>query len=126
MYLYNFFVGGPKFARFLLSNVGGDVVDQLLFRCSICRPVPRYSRSKSKVVRNRAEIWTFFALPNFRGRALRKLYTCYHPCLAPHRLEKIHEDIPTSSEVIGVHTLNFKPNFNFSRLQFLGVYPLPC
>jgi len=29
----------------------------------------RYSRSKSKVVENRAEFfWTFFRLPNFRGR----------------------------------------------------------
>jgi len=81
----------------------------------------RYWRPKSKVVRNRAEIWTFFALPNFRGRSFRKLYTCYHPCLAPRRVEKFDEDIPTSPEVIGLHTLNFKPNFNLSRLQFFGV-----
>ena len=34
--------------------------------------------------------------------------------------KSIHEDIPTSPEVIGVHTLNFKPNFKFSRLPFWG------
>jgi len=53
----------------------------------------------------------FLALPNFRGRAFQKLYTRYHPCLAARRLEKFYEDIPTSPEVIGVHTLNFRPDF---------------
>ena len=33
-------------------------------------------------------------------------------------LENSGEDIPTSSEVIEVHTLIFKPNFKFSRLIF--------
>jgi len=42
----------------------------------------------------------FFALPNFRGRAFL-LYARYHPCFTPRRLEKLHEDIPTSPEVIG-------------------------
>jgi len=53
----------------------------------------------------------FLTLPNFRGRAFQKLYSRYHPCLAARRLEKFHEDIPTSPEVIGVHTLNFTPDF---------------
>jgi len=78
----------------------------------------RHSRSKSKVVRIRAEIWTFFGPPNFTGRAFQKLYERYETCIATHCLEKFHEDIPTSPEVIGAHTLNFKPNFKFSRLQF--------
>ena len=33
-------------------------------------------------------------------------------------LEKFVENIPTIPEVIGAHTLNFKPNFKFS--YFLG------
>ena len=53
----------------------------------------------------------FLALPNFRGPAFHKLYARYHACLAVRRLEKFHEDIPTSPEVIGVHTLNFRPDF---------------
>ena len=119
MHLYNFFVCGPKFTRFPLSNLGGLVVDQLYFSDFWrAHPFRRYSRSKSKVVRNRAEIRTFLALPNFRGWAFQKLYARYHPCLATRRLEKFHEDIPTSPEVIGTHTLNFKPIFKFSRLQF--------
>ena len=32
--------------------------------------------------------------------------------------EKFREDNPTSPEVIEAHTLNFKPNFKFSRLKF--------
>ena len=52
------------------------------------------------------------------GKGLPKLYAHYHPCIATRRLEKFHEDIPTSPEVIGVHTLNFKANFKFSRLDF--------
>jgi len=56
------------------------------------------------------------------------LYARYEPCIATHHLEKFREDIPTSPEVIGAHTLNFKPNFKFSRLQFLGgpLSPLKC
>ena len=53
----------------------------------------------------------FFDPPNFRGRAFQKLYARYHLCLAVCRLEKFHKDIPTSPEVIGVHTLNFRPDF---------------
>ena len=37
---------------------------------------------------------------------------------SPRRLENFVEDIPTSSDVIEAYTLNFKPNFKFSRLIF--------
>ena len=43
------------------------------------------------------------------------LFTC--------RLEKFREDTPTSPEVIVAHTLNFRPNFKFSRLIFFGGDP---
>ena len=33
---------------------------------------------------------------------------------------KICDDIPISPDVIDVQTLNFKPNFKFSRLNFLA------
>ena len=65
------------------------------------------------------------ALPNFRGRYFQKLHARYETCIATDRLEKFHEDIPTSPEVIGAHTLNFKRNFTFSRLQFFGGSPVP-
>ena len=43
-------------------------------------------------------------------------------------LEKFGKDIPTSKEVIEAHTLNFKPNFKFSRLNYFffgGGTPVP-
>jgi len=37
--------------------------------------------------------------------------------------KKFHEDTPTRPEVIVAHTLNFRPNFKFSRLKFFGGPP---
>jgi len=83
-------------------------------------PFRRHSRSKSKVVRNHAKFSTFFAIPNFRGRAFQKLYPFYYPCIAARRLEKFREDTPTRPEVIGAHTMNFRPILNFHDSIFLG------
>ena len=76
-------------------------------------PFWRYLRSKSKVVKNRAEIWTFFWPSQFFfwGGVFQKLYARYHPCVGARRLENFHEDTPTSPEVIEAHTLNFRPDF---------------
>jgi len=71
----------------------------------------RYSRSKSKVVKNRAEIWTFFWPSLILGGGPSKSYARYHPCVAARRLEKFPEDTPTSPEVIQAHKLNFRPDF---------------
>ena len=70
----------------------------------------------------------FLALPNFRGRDFQKLYARYEPCIATDRQEKFHEDIPTGMQVIEAQTLNFKPNFKFSRLIFFlgGASQLGC
>jgi len=104
MHLYNFFVCGPKFTRFLLSNVGGVVVDQLCARFLTCRPVPGIFAIKvescEKSLRN---LDVFLALPNFRGRVFQKLYARYHPYLATRRLEKFHEDIPTTRSYRGAY-----------------------
>jgi len=61
-----------------------------------------------------------FCPPKFLGQAFQKLYPLYHPCLTVRRLERNRKDIrvPTSPEVIGDHTLNFRPNYKFSRLKF--------
>ena len=53
----------------------------------------------------------FFALPDFMGQALQKLYPRYNPWLAACRIEKDCEDTPTTPEVIDLHTLNVRPNF---------------
>ena len=89
----------------------------------------RYSRPKSKVVRNRVELWTIFSLSQISGGGPFKIYT--HFITAASRnvaWKKFCEDTPTSTEVIGAHTVNFKPNFKFSRLNFFffgGGTPVP-
>jgi len=62
----------------------------------------------------------FLTLPNFTGPAFQKLYPRYDPCLAARCMEMFCGDIPTGPEVIGVHTLNLKPDFKFSRIFFGG------
>jgi len=59
-------------------------------------------------------------------RAFQKLYPVYHSCLAARRVKKFHEDTPNSPEVIEPNTLNFRPDFKFSRLNFLGNPRPPC
>ena len=73
------------------------------------------SRKLSEIAQN---FGLFFALPNFRGLAFQKLYPFYHPYLTARRMEKFCEDTPISREVLFAHTLNFKPDFKFSRLKF--------
>jgi len=79
MHLYNFFVCGPKFTRFLSSNVWGDLVDQLLYRFSICRLFPGIFAIK--VEKKWSEIWTFFAIPNIRGGSSRNCTHVITPAL---------------------------------------------
>jgi len=76
----------------------------------------RYLRSKSKVVKNRAEFWTFFSPPKFQGPTFQNLYPCYDPCPVARRMENVLWD----TEVIVANTLNFKANFKFSRSNFFG------
>jgi len=123
---YNSFVCGPKFTKFLLFNVEGAVVDQILFGFAILWTV--YGILAIKVEgcqKSRRILDVFFALPNFRGQAFQNVYTFNHHWLAARRLVKFCEDSPTSSEVIGAHTLNLKLNFKFSGLKFFGGTPLP-
>jgi len=68
MRAYNFFVCGPKFTIFFSPNVGGVIVDQLLFRFSTGLSV----RDIRDQTRKLSEIAPNFALINFRGRAFPK------------------------------------------------------
>jgi len=89
-------------------------------------PLRRYSRSKSKVVRNCAEFWTFFfALPSFRGRPSKSYTHFITPTLRHVEWKKFCGDTPISPEVLFAHTLNFKADFKFSRLKFFGGTPVP-
>jgi len=108
-----------------LPNVEGIVVDQVVFRCSICRSVREiFAIIVESCRKSRRNLDVLLALPNFGGRAFHKLYTHYHPCLAARCLEKFREDNSHQPEVIEAHALNFKANFKFSRsIFFLGGGP---
>jgi len=60
------------FTNFILPNVGGVVVDQLLFRFSICQSVREIFAIKVESQKKRRDL-DVFALPNFRGLAFQKL-----------------------------------------------------
>jgi len=84
----------------------------------------RYSRSKSKVVKNRAEFWTFFSSSQILGGRSSKSYTHVMRPVSRHVVWKMFcGDTPISPEVIVANTLNFKPNLKFSRLNFFGGTP---
>ena len=107
-----------KVHQFFWPNVEGVVVDNGIFRLLMTirsEDIRDQSRKLSKITPN---FGRFFDVPNFRGRAFRKLYTRYHPCPTWHvDWKKFHEDTFTRSGVIVAHTLNFRPNFKFSRLK---------
>jgi len=67
----------------------------------------RYLRSKSKVVKNGAEFWTFLG-----GTP------CKISVHEPHRLAEFREVTPTTPEAIGAHMWNFKPDFKCWLLKF--------
>jgi len=82
-------------------------------------PFRIHSRSKSKVVKNRAEFWMFFSPSQILGGGPSENCTrVITPALRHVDFKKFHEDTPTRPEVIVAHTLNFMPNFKFSRLKF--------
>jgi len=104
--------------------VGVVVVNKLLFQFLICGSVPEMIAIKvESCQKSRKIVDNFLALLNFLGQAFQKLYSVYHSCHAARRLKKFREDTPSSPEVIEPNTLNFRPNFKFSLLQFFGGPP---
>ena len=93
------------FQMFDMSISSGDIRDQ--------------SRKLSEIA---PKFGRFLALQIFGGGPSKSYY---HPYLTSRRLEKFREDTPTSPEVIEAYTLNYKPNFKFSGLIFLGT-PVPA
>ena len=101
--------------------MGGVVANKLLFRFSMCGSVPEIFAIKVKSCQKSRKILDhFLALLNFGEQTFQKLYPVHHSCHAARRLKKFREDTPSSPEVIEPNTLNFRPNFKFSRLKFFG------
>ena len=79
--------------RNFFTNVGGVVVDKLLFRFSISGSFPEIFAIKVEgCEKSRKILDDFLALLNLWGQAFQKLYPVYHSCLAARRLKKFHED----------------------------------
>jgi len=127
MHTCNFFVCWPKFANFFSRNVGGVVVDQLLFRFSICWSVPEIFAIEVDSCLKLRQILDVFCPPKFYGEGLpQKLCPIEHPWLVARSVVKFCDLTPTSCKVIGAHTLNFEPNFTCSPLNvFWGGPPSP-
>jgi len=75
MHVNNFFVCGPKFTVFFSSNVGGVVVDQLLFRFSICGSVSEIFAIKVESCQEIAKNLTVFLPSQILGGRACKNYT---------------------------------------------------
>ena len=76
------------------------------------------SRKLSKIAPN---FGTFFSLSQILGAWPSENCTrVITPDLRHVDWKKFHEYTVTRPEVIVAHTLNFRPNFKFSRLKFFG------
>jgi len=120
------FVCGPKFTNFFSPTYKALQLIQFIFDFRYVEPFGRYSRSKSKVVKKRVEIWTFFwPSQNLWGGSSKSCTHIITPVSRHVVWNKFHEDTPTSLEVTGAHILNFMPNFKISPLKFFLGDPCP-
>jgi len=112
MHVNNFFVCGPKFTVFFSSNVGGVVVDQLLFRLSICGSVSEIFAIKVESCQKSRKILDGFLPSQILGGRPSKSYTHVITLGSRHVVwDKDFEDTPTRPEVIDAQSLIFRPNF---------------
>ena len=89
-----------------MSIRSGDIRDQ--------------SPKVSEIAPNFGRFWPSQIL----GGGPSKNYTHFITPASQHvARKKFCEDTPTRAEVIGAQTLYFRPNFEFSRLNFLGRPP---
>ena len=121
IHINNFFVCGPKFTNFFSPNLGGVVVYPLPFQFSICRAVLEIIAIKVESCQKSRRILDVFSLSQIlEGSPSKRGTHVITPGSRHVEWIKICDDITISHELIDVYTLNFKPNFKFSRLKFLG------
>ena len=75
--------------RWILSQRGRNRCRSHSFRFWISGVVPEIFAIKVESCQKSRWISDVFALPNFRGPAFQKLYTCYDPCLAARSMENV-------------------------------------
>jgi len=122
---FNSVVCGPKFTQFFWPNVEGVVVDNGFFRLSIWRSVPKTFAIKVESCQKLRRILDVYSPSQILGGGPSKNCTrVITPDLRHVDWKKFYEDTPTRPEVIVADTLNFRPNFKFSRLKFFNGDPL--
>jgi len=100
--------------------VEGAVVPEVLFEFAIHRSVPKIFAIKVESCQKSRQILDVFTPSQILGGMTPKSYTHFITPASWHiAWKKFCEDTPTSPEVIRAHTLNFRPNFKFSGLNFL-------
>ena len=98
---YNFLLVDQSSSIFSV-NMGGDVVDNAVFRFSLRRSVSEIFAIKVEIVRNRVEFFMFFCPPKFYWwNPSQKLYARYHGCLLAWHMARLREVNCTSPKVIG-------------------------
>ena len=114
-----------KVNQVFLANVGGVAVDQLRFRFLMSRPVRGILAIKVESCQKSRRNLEVFWLSQILGGGTSKSFTHFITTASRHvGWKKFCEDTSTSAEVIGAQTLNFKPNFKFSRSNFFRGSPL--
>ena len=99
----------------------GIVVGKVLFGFAMYGSVPEIFTIKVESCQKSRRILDVFSPSQILGSLPSKNYTHFiTPTLRHVEWKKFCEDTPISPEVLLAHTLNFKPNFKFSRLKFFG------
>jgi len=99
----------------------GLAVVGVFFRCSICRSVSEIFAIKVESFQKSRRILDVFSPSQILRGLPSKIYTHFITPTSRYVAWKwFCKDTPISPEVLVAHTLNFKPNFKFSRLKFWG------
>ena len=89
-------------------------------------PFRSYSQTKFESCQKSSRILDVFSPSQILSGGHSKSYTLLITPASQHVVwQKLCEDTPTSPEVIGAHTLNFKPNFNFFTIKIFWETPVP-
>jgi len=119
-----FFVCGPKFTGLISWYAGGIAVDHIFFRFWMSGVIPETFAIKVESCQKSHWVLDVFSPSQILGGRPSKSYTHVMTPASRHVVWKMfYGDTPISLEVIVANTLNFKPNFKFSGLKFLGGPP---
>jgi len=111
----------PKFTKFFSPNMEGVVVERVFLRFSICWSFPGILAIKSRKLSNIVPKFGRFGPPRILGAGLPKVVPTLSPLPRGTSSGKSFARIlPLAPKLYIAHTLNFRPNFKFSPLNFLG------